>query len=87
MVLTSSSVVGGRNLSLGIAYLVVAALSVFFGIIFLIKYIIQPRKLGDHSYLTFDQQDKNEQRTTTGSRSNLEPQDSRDEPRNVREIL
>lgn len=86
MVLTSSSVVGGRNLSLGIAYLVVAAIAVFFGIVFLIKYIIQPRKLGDHLYLTFDKSET--QRPTTGSsRSQLEPQESRDEPRNVREIL
>lgn len=84
LVLTTSSIVGGRNLSLGIAYLVVAAISVFFGIIFLVKYIIQPRKLGDHSYLSF--QDKTEQRST-GTRSQLEPQESRDEPRNVREIL
>lgn len=58
-VLTTSSVLGGRNLSLGIAYLVVAALVILFGVIFLIKYVIKPRKLGDHTYLNF-QGERNE---------------------------
>ncbi|KAH3666996.1 hypothetical protein WICMUC_005343 [Wickerhamomyces mucosus] len=61
IVLTTSNAVGGRNVSLGVAYLIVAGLSITFGIIFLIKYIIQPRKLGDHSYLNFDHhQDDND---------------------------
>jgi len=86
MVITSSSVTGGRNLSLGIAYLVVAAVSLFFGIVFLLKYLIQPRKLGDHSYLNF--QERNDARSTTsGSRSQIDPTDYREEPRAVREIL
>ncbi|CCH44324.1 Cell division control protein [Wickerhamomyces ciferrii] len=84
MVITSSSIIGGRNLSLGIAYLVVAAISVFFGIVFLVKYIIQPRKLGDHSYLTFQDRSNTDARSTD---SYVEPQPSRDEPRTVREIL
>ncbi|KAH3688993.1 hypothetical protein WICPIJ_000052 [Wickerhamomyces pijperi] len=55
VVLTTSSKLGGRNLSLGICFLVVAGFAVLFAAIFLIKYVVQPRKLGDHSYLNFDQ--------------------------------
>jgi CCR4-NOT transcription complex subunit 1 len=58
VVLTTSTVIGGRNLSLGIAYLVVAGLAIVFAIIFLVKYVIQPRKLGDHSYLNFDRSEQ-----------------------------
>jgi CCR4-NOT transcription complex subunit 1 len=58
IVLTTSTVIGGRNLSLGIAYLVVAGLAIVFAIIFLVKYVIQPRKLGDHSYLNFDRSEQ-----------------------------
>lgn len=58
LVLTTSAVIGGRNLSLGVAYLVVAGLAILFACIFLVKYVLQPRKLGDHSYLTFDRNDE-----------------------------
>ncbi|AMD20586.1 HDL158Wp [Eremothecium sinecaudum] len=54
LVITTNNIVGTRNLSLGIAYLLVAGISLFFGFIFLAKLIIQPRKLGDHAYLNFD---------------------------------
>lgn len=57
-VLTTNSIIGGRNMSLGIVYLIVAGIAILFGVIFLAKLIIQPRKLGDHSYLNFD--DENE---------------------------
>lgn len=75
VVLSTSSIMGGRNLSLGIAYLVVASLAVLFGIIFLVKYVIKPRKLGDHSYLNFNSERAEEF---------AEPQQP---VRNVREIL
>ncbi|AET40441.1 aminophospholipid translocase regulatory protein CDC50 Ecym_6037 [Eremothecium cymbalariae DBVPG len=58
-VLTTNSIIGGRNMSLGIAYLVVAGISLLFGFVFLAKLIIQPRKLGDHTYLNFHQQEEN----------------------------
>ncbi|AGO12646.1 AaceriADR170Cp [[Ashbya] aceris (nom. inval.)] len=54
-VLTTNSIIGARNMSLGVAYLVVAGISLLFGIVFLAKLIIQPRKLGDHTYLNFEQ--------------------------------
>ncbi|SCW00275.1 LAFE_0C00562g1_1 [Lachancea fermentati] len=54
-ILTTNSIIGGRNMSLGVVYLIVAGISIMFGIIFLIKLIVQPRKLGDHSYLNFEE--------------------------------
>ncbi|SSD58933.1 related to Cell division control protein 50 [Saccharomycodes ludwigii] len=54
LVITTNSIIGGRNLSLGIVYIIVAGVCIIFGIIFLLKVIIKPRKLGDHSYLNFD---------------------------------
>lgn len=71
VVLSSSSVIGGRNLSLGIAYLVVAGLVVLFGIIFLVKYVIKPRKLGDHSYLNFNERAEDFNETQPGRREIL----------------
>lgn len=54
LVITTRSVLGGRNPFLGIAYLVVAGVCFLLGILFLIKHLIKPRKLGDHSYLTWN---------------------------------
>lgn len=54
IVLTTSGVIGGRNMSLGVLYCIVAGISALFAIIFLIKVIIQPRTMGDHSYLNFE---------------------------------
>lgn len=52
-VLTTNSVIGGRNVSLGVVYLIVAGVCLLFGAMFLMKVIFKPRKLGDHSYLNF----------------------------------
>ena len=49
IVVTTSSVIGGRNMSLGVLYCIVAGISALFAIIFLVKVIIQPRTMGDHS--------------------------------------
>ncbi|SCU92770.1 LAFA_0F12750g1_1 [Lachancea sp. 'fantastica'] len=65
LVLTTNSVIGGRNMSLGVLYLIVAGFSILFGIVFLIKLIIQPRKLGDHSFLSFDDNTESETRPAT----------------------
>ncbi|SCU77554.1 LANO_0A00672g1_1 [Lachancea nothofagi CBS 11611] len=64
-ILTTNSVIGGRNMSLGVLYLIVAGVSIVFGIVFLVKLIIQPRKLGDHSFLSFDDNTETENRPGT----------------------
>ncbi|ODV95533.1 hypothetical protein PACTADRAFT_50244 [Pachysolen tannophilus NRRL Y-2460] len=50
-VLTTNSIVGGRNLSLGVCYIVVGGLCLVFFIGFLFKQLIKPRKIGDHTSL------------------------------------
>ncbi|ODQ66435.1 Lem3/Cdc50 [Nadsonia fulvescens var. elongata DSM 6958] len=62
LVLTTRTVMGGRNPFLGIAYCVVAGICLLLGLLFLIKHLIKPRKLGDHSYLSWN----NEQASSTG---------------------
>lgn len=56
-ILTTNSIVGGRNMSLGIVYLIVAAVAIMFAVIFVIKLVVTPRKMGDHSFLHFAEQD------------------------------
>jgi hypothetical protein len=51
VVLATTSWLGGKNPFLGIAYIVVGAVSLLQGIVFLIKQLVSPRKLGDTSYL------------------------------------
>lgn len=54
LVISTRTVIGGKNPFLGIAYLVVAGICFLLGILFLIKHLIKPRKLGDHSYLSWN---------------------------------
>ncbi|KAM0244959.1 hypothetical protein ACHAQJ_010683 [Trichoderma viride] len=54
IIITTRTVVGGRNNFLGIAYIVVAGLCVVLGVIFLASHLIKPRKLGDHTYLSWN---------------------------------
>ncbi len=54
MVITTTSVIGGKNEFLGIAYLVVGGLCIFLGTLFTARHLIKPRKLGDHTYLSWN---------------------------------
>lgn len=51
VVITTNSVFGGRNMSLGIIYFVVAVLCLVCGIGFFLQHLIKPRRVGDHNFL------------------------------------
>ncbi|KAJ3275238.1 hypothetical protein HDV01_000965 [Terramyces sp. JEL0728] len=55
IVLSSTSILGGKNYFLGSAYVVVGTLCVALGIAFLIRNLVNPRKLGDHTLLSWNQ--------------------------------
>lgn len=54
IVLSTRTVMGGRNPFLGIAYLVVGGICILLGAIFLVTHLLKPRKLGDHTYLSWN---------------------------------
>ncbi|ORX43280.1 transcription regulator [Piromyces finnis] len=56
IIISNVSAFGGKNPFLGIGYVVVGSLSLLLGIIFLVKNMISPRKLGDTSYLSYKTQ-------------------------------
>lgn len=66
-VLTTNSVIGVRNMSMGIVYCIVAGVSALFAIIFLIKVIVRPRAMGDHSYLNFEESLESTERPPSGN--------------------
>lgn len=51
VVLTNNSFIGAKNYTLGIAFLVVGLFFFFMACLFLIRYLMKPRKLGDLSLL------------------------------------
>lgn len=55
IVISNVSAFGGKNPFLGIGYMVVGGISLIFGVIFLIRNMVKPRKLGDTSYLSYKQ--------------------------------
>ncbi|KAK9457801.1 ligand-effect modulator 3 family [Dipodascopsis uninucleata] len=54
LVISTRSAIGGHNPFIGIAYLVVGCLCILIGILFTLRHIIKPRKLGDHTYLSWN---------------------------------
>lgn len=51
LVITTDSILGGRNLSLGVIYFVVAVLCLVCAVAFFLQYLIKPRRIGDHNFL------------------------------------
>lgn len=51
VVLTTNSIFGGRNMSLGVIYIIVAIVCLVLAISFLLLHLIKPRRIGDHNYL------------------------------------
>ncbi|KAG0635271.1 ligand-effect modulator 3 family [Tuber brumale] len=66
LVISTSSVLGGRNPWLGITYVIVSGLCVLLGALFTASHLYKPRKLGDHTHLTFDTEPAPAQATTSG---------------------
>ncbi|KAI9834481.1 MAG: hypothetical protein M1826_002635 [Phylliscum demangeonii] len=54
LVISTRTVMGGKNPFLGIAYVVVGAICVLLGLLFTATHLIKPRKLGDHTYLSWN---------------------------------
>ncbi|KAL7622729.1 alkylphosphocholine resistance protein lem3 [Parahypoxylon ruwenzoriense] len=54
IVITTLSVMGGKNNFLGILWLVVGGFCIALALVFLITNLIKPRKLGDHTYLSWN---------------------------------
>jgi len=55
-IISNVSAFGGKNPFLGIGYIVVGTISLLLGLIFLVKNMVSPRKLGDTNYLSYKTQ-------------------------------
>lgn len=56
VLISTRSAIGGRNIFLGVAYCVVAGIAATLGLAFLTQHIVRPRRLGDHAYLSWNQE-------------------------------
>ncbi|KAH8691095.1 LEM3/CDC50 family protein [Talaromyces proteolyticus] len=54
IIISTRTVMGGKNSFMGIAYVVVGGVCVLLGVMFAIAHLVKPRKLGDHTYLTWN---------------------------------
>ncbi|TPX30189.1 hypothetical protein SeMB42_g07958 [Synchytrium endobioticum] len=54
IIISTTSIIGGKNF-LGTAYVTIGTLCWVFGIGFLARHMLYPRKMGDHTYLSWNQ--------------------------------
>ncbi|POR32704.1 Uncharacterized protein TPAR_07120 [Tolypocladium paradoxum] len=54
VIITTRTVMGGRNPFLGIAYIAVGGVCIVLGAVFTVTHLVKPRKLGDHTYLSWN---------------------------------
>ncbi|KAF2432233.1 Lem3/Cdc50 [Tothia fuscella] len=73
ILISTRTVMGGKNPFLGIAYIVVGGICILLGALFTATHIIKPRKLGDHTYLTWEQPGST---TATATGSRVRPADA-----------
>ncbi|KAH8648155.1 CDC50 family protein-like protein [Tricladium varicosporioides] len=66
VILSTGTVMGGRNPFLGIAYVVVGGICIVLGTLFTVTHLIKPRKLGDHTYLSWNNETAHASATTSG---------------------
>jgi len=56
IIISNVSAFGGKNPFLGVGYIIVGGISLLLGVIFIIKNMLNPRKLGDTSHLSYKTQ-------------------------------
>ncbi|KAI0134216.1 lem3 cdc50 family protein [Xylariales sp. AK1849] len=66
IIITTKTVIGGKNPFLGIAYIVVGGICIVLGGVFTVTHLIKPRKLGDHTYLSWNQVPKDSSKAGSG---------------------
>ncbi|KAG5989864.1 hypothetical protein E4U52_005160 [Claviceps spartinae] len=78
VLITTRTVMGGRNNFLGIAYIAVGGVCILLGAIFTATHLIRPRKLGDHTYLSWNNAPASKPGPSTGTASgrDVRPNDS-----------
>jgi len=54
ILISTRTIMGGRNSFLGIAYMAVGGICIILGAVFTVTHLIKPRKLGDHTYLSWN---------------------------------
>ncbi|KAJ6096771.1 Meiotically protein [Penicillium sp. IBT 16267x] len=73
ILLSTRTVMGGKNPFMGIAYVVVGGVCVLIGALFTVAHLVRPRKLGDHTYLSWDSTNQPTTATATGRDDRLRP--------------
>ncbi|KAJ5928020.1 Meiotically protein [Penicillium verhagenii] len=73
ILLSTRTVMGGKNPFMGIAYVVVGGVCVLLGALFTIAHLVRPRKLGDHTYLSWDSSNQPTTAMATGRDDRLRP--------------